>query len=254
MQCTIFTCDLFSPEYITNIRALYSQISAGDPASGAANDHKSTRKHVTLIVSLRLSRRLRDVSARNGEKIVLNIYRVEQIVSTTDLGNRPQECISIDVKKRHGTSPIARSRFKRIAVVDSMLTAKERRRRSRSDSVASAASSLASLSDKENDRRGMDDKGKAPAHGPSAARKRKFGVQGGDSQPTENGTSTAVAAKTKILGLDFYDPDQDMGERRQIRKDYRDLSRELSGKFYMVISALQYDSSHVPDELGHVAQ
>ena len=35
----------------------------------------------------------------------------------------------------------------------------------------------------------------------------------------------------------YYDPDQSMEERRAVRKEYRDLSRDLTGKTQVLISA-----------------
>ena len=45
-----------------------------------------------------------------------------------------------------------------------------------------------------------------------------------------NASQSAHARKLAEIGnTDFYDPDQSMNERRAVRKDFRDLSRELTG-------------------------
>ena len=45
-----------------------------------------------------------------------------------------------------------------------------------------------------------------------------------------NASDSALAAEGDVTGnCSLYDPDQNVDERRAIRKDYRDLSRELAG-------------------------
>ena len=60
---------------------------------------------------------------------------------------------------------------------------------------------------------------------PRSSKKRKFGQR---SAP--NASQTAHERELAEAGdRRFYDPDQSMDERRAVRKDFRDLSRELTG-------------------------
>ena len=61
---------------------------------------------------------------------------------------------------------------------------------------------------------------------PLASRKRKLG----EREIARNATQVAHREKLDNVGDTlYYNPEQDMDERRQVRKDYRDLSRELTG-------------------------
>lgn len=60
---------------------------------------------------------------------------------------------------------------------------------------------------------------------PRSSRKRKLG-----EHSVPNASQTAHERELAEVGdLRFYDPDQSMDERRAVRKDFRDLSRELTG-------------------------
>ena len=61
---------------------------------------------------------------------------------------------------------------------------------------------------------------------PRVSRKRKLGEQA----PTPNVTQSFHRQRLDEAGnRDYYDPDQDIEQRRAVRRDYRDLSRELTG-------------------------
>ncbi len=61
---------------------------------------------------------------------------------------------------------------------------------------------------------------------PRPNRKRKLGERDG----APNATQAAHQQQLDDVGnRNFYDPEQSMEERRAVRKDYRDLSRELTG-------------------------
>ena len=63
---------------------------------------------------------------------------------------------------------------------------------------------------------------------PRSNRKRKLGERN-----APNASQTAHARELFEVGdRRFYDPDQSMDERRAVRKDFRDLSRELTGTHY----------------------
>ena len=64
---------------------------------------------------------------------------------------------------------------------------------------------------------------------PRSSKKRKLGVRN-----EANASQTAHERELAEVGdRRFYDPDQSMDERRAVRKDFRDLSRELTGTRYM---------------------
>ena len=61
---------------------------------------------------------------------------------------------------------------------------------------------------------------------PRSSKKRKLG-----ERDATNASQTAHERQLAGVGdRRFYDPDQSMDERRAVRKDFRDLSRELTGK------------------------
>ena len=63
---------------------------------------------------------------------------------------------------------------------------------------------------------------------PRSNRKRKLGERN-----ALNASQTAHERELVEVGdRRFYDPDQSMDERRAVRKDFRDLSRELTGTHY----------------------
>lgn len=63
---------------------------------------------------------------------------------------------------------------------------------------------------------------------PRSSRKRKLGERN-----VPNASQTAHERELADVGdRRFYDPDQSMDERRAVRKDFRDLSRELTGTHY----------------------
>lgn len=65
---------------------------------------------------------------------------------------------------------------------------------------------------------------------PRSSKKRKLGERN-----AANASQTAHERELAGVGdRRFYDPDQSMDERRAVRKDFRDLSRELTGTRYMV--------------------
>ena len=60
---------------------------------------------------------------------------------------------------------------------------------------------------------------------PPSSKKRKLGARN-----ALNASQTAHERELAEVGdRRFYDPDQSMDERRAVRKDFRDLSRELTG-------------------------
>lgn len=62
-------------------------------------------------------------------------------------------------------------------------------------------------------------------NGPRSGKKRKLG-----ERDVPNASQTAHERKLDdVADRRFYDPDQSMDERRAVRKDFRDLSRELTG-------------------------
>ena len=120
-------------------------------------------------------------------------------------------------------------------------TTATRRGRGRVDSESLSPSPAASFSsDKENRHaaseksRQAKGKGKAMAasqlptpetEGPRSSKKRKLGEREG-----LNATQTTHAKQlAEAADKDFYDPEQSIEERRAVRKDFRDLSRELTG-------------------------
>ena len=63
---------------------------------------------------------------------------------------------------------------------------------------------------------------------PRCSRKRKLGERN-----APNASQTTHERELADVGdRRFYDPDQSMDERRAVRKDFRDLSRELTGTRY----------------------
>lgn len=63
---------------------------------------------------------------------------------------------------------------------------------------------------------------------PRSSKKRKLGERN-----APNASQTAHERElAKVGDRRFYDPDQSMDERRAVRKDFRDLSRELTGTYY----------------------
>ena len=66
-------------------------------------------------------------------------------------------------------------------------------------------------------------------NGPRSGRKRKL-----EERDVPNASQTAHERELDDVGdRRFYDPDQSMDERRAVRKDFRDLSRELTGTHQM---------------------
>lgn len=64
---------------------------------------------------------------------------------------------------------------------------------------------------------------------PRSSRKRKLG-----EHSVPNASQTAHERELAEVGdRRFYDPDQSMDERRAVRKDFRNLSRELTGTRHM---------------------
>ena len=64
---------------------------------------------------------------------------------------------------------------------------------------------------------------------PRSSKKRKLGERN-----VRNACHTAHERELAEMGdRRFYDPDQSMDERRAVRKDFRDLSRELTGTRHM---------------------
>ena len=60
---------------------------------------------------------------------------------------------------------------------------------------------------------------------PRSSKKRKL-----SERETLNATQTTHAKQlADVADKDFYDPEQSIEERRAVRKDFRDLSRELTG-------------------------
>ena len=67
---------------------------------------------------------------------------------------------------------------------------------------------------------------------PRSSKKRKLGERN-----APNASQTAHERELAEVGdRRFYDPDQSMDERRAVRKDFRNLSRELTGTRYMTSS------------------
>ena len=65
---------------------------------------------------------------------------------------------------------------------------------------------------------------------PRSSKKRKLGERN-----APNASQSAHERQLAEVGdRRFYDPDQSMDERRAVRKDFRDLSRELTGTQYMI--------------------
>ena len=65
---------------------------------------------------------------------------------------------------------------------------------------------------------------------PRSSKKRKLGERN-----APNASQSAHERQlAKVGDRRFYDPDQSMDERRAVRKDFRDLSRELTGTQYMI--------------------
>lgn len=63
-----------------------------------------------------------------------------------------------------------------------------------------------------------------------SSKKRKLGERN-----APNASQTAYEKELAEVGdRRFYDPDQSMDERRAVRKDFRDLSRELTGTCCMI--------------------
>ena len=60
---------------------------------------------------------------------------------------------------------------------------------------------------------------------PRSSKRRKLSERGPSATQTTHAKQLAEVADT-----DFYDPEQSIEERRAVRKDFRDLSRELTGK------------------------
>ena len=101
----------------------------------------------------------------------------------------------------------------------------------------SPSPSLSFSSDKENCTAPSVRNGKSKSMGPPqtpasdratplTGRKRKFG----ERFDAPNATQVAHRHKLENVGnSQYYDPEQAMDERRKVRKDYRDLSRELTG-------------------------
>ena len=66
-------------------------------------------------------------------------------------------------------------------------------------------------------------------NGPRSSKKRKLG-----ERDIPNASQTAYERELEeVEDRRFYDPDQSMDERRAVRKDFRDLSRELTGTHHM---------------------
>jgi hypothetical protein len=112
-----------------------------------------------------------------------------------------------------------------------------------------------SLSDKENQALPCDtsrsDKRKnrgeamasSSAHGPvlgsSATKRRRLAESSLNlGRPSQDARSQQPSDK------DFYDPDQDENERRRIRKELRDLTQDLRGKFPVFISRFYISCFH----------
>ena len=71
-----------------------------------------------------------------------------------------------------------------------------------------------------------------------SSKKRKLGERN-----APNASQTAHERELAEVGdRRFYDPDQSMDERRAVRKDFRDLSRELTGTRYITIKRQVTDS------------
>ncbi|KAL9130158.1 MAG: hypothetical protein Q9217_001593 [Psora testacea] len=114
-------------------------------------------------------------------------------------------------------------------------TSRQAQRRVDLDSK-SPTPSVSFSSDKENrsapSARRVKSKGMGPPQTPASDRatpmtnrKRKFGERAN----APNATQVAHRQKLEDVGnTQYYDPEQDMDERRKVRKNYRDLSRELT--------------------------
>ena len=67
---------------------------------------------------------------------------------------------------------------------------------------------------------------------PRSSKKRKL-----EERNAPNASQSAHERELAEVGdRRFYDPDQSMDERRAVRKDFRDLSRELTGTQYIINS------------------
>lgn len=77
----------------------------------------------------------------------------------------------------------------------------------------------------------MPTPGSANYDSPRSSKKRKLGERN-----APNASQTAHQRELAEVGdRRFYDPDQSMDERRAVRKDFRELSRELTGTRSMTI-------------------
>jgi hypothetical protein len=111
-------------------------------------------------------------------------------------------------------------------------------RRHRDDEQPSSPSSSseeglsATSSNKENHNRRLqkrksDHAMSSSAHNASSSgsKRRRLAELQANAEPTQSSQFRSQRPVT-----DFYDPDQDVGERREIRKSLRDLNRDLQGK------------------------
>ena len=92
-------------------------------------------------------------------------------------------------------------------------------------------------SDKENRPAAAPQRGKAKSMGPPqtpasdrATPRQNLKRKLGDRDARPNATQAMHQQQLDDVGnKDFYDPEQNMEQRRAVRRDYRDLSRELTG-------------------------
>ena len=112
------------------------------------------------------------------------------------------------------------------------------RRNSRRATEASPSPSISFGSDKENRGSTVRDKGKGRVMGPpetpaSEATTSRRGTKrklGSRDQPVNATQALHDRNLEQVTNKDLYDPEQDIDERRHIRKSYRDLSSNLTGK------------------------
>lgn len=76
--------------------------------------------------------------------------------------------------------------------------------------------------------RTMDFSNPTPSQNASANKRRRLAERASNVQ-SQSGSQSQRRRSIQLTDKDFYDPDQDINERRRIRKGLRDLTRELNG-------------------------
>jgi non-structural maintenance of chromosomes element 4 len=76
--------------------------------------------------------------------------------------------------------------------------------------------------------------------GPASSTSKRRRLAEVSSNTLENGSQSAIQSPTRRNSNKFYDPDQDENERRRVKKELRDLTRDLHGTTSLKIRLCYY--------------